>query len=189
MSKLHSSIVVFIFSILFYNSTLAQEKESEFIHASLGLGLCAPYDETDITGTGFYAQGEYVYNLASWFAFRPYAGAIIALGDSNEPDMQKYKIKSNAFLLGAKVRLSAPIPYVAPFLESGVGLSAGSFLTHTPVTDLKKNGVLLHIPFSLGLALGCKHNVEVKFTYYYHSTVDQFSGAAALGYSFPLNKK
>lgn len=187
MSKLHSSIVVLIFSILFYNSTLAQERNGEFINASLGIGICAPYDEADITGTGFYAQGEYVWNLRSWFGFRPYAGLIIASGDSSEPTIQEYKIKSNAFLLGAKVRISAPIPYVAPFLESGVGLSAGSFQTYTPYTNLNKNGVLLHIPFSMGLALGHKHNFEVKFTYYYHPTVKQVSGAAAVGFSFPVN--
>jgi hypothetical protein len=189
MSKLYSSIVILIFSILFYNSTLAQEKKAEFINASLGISMCAPYDEADITGTGFYAQGEYVWNLLSWFDVRPYAGAIIASGDSSEPGMQEYKIKSNAFLLGTKVRVTAPIPYVAPFLESGIGVSVGSFQTYTPYTDLKKKGVLSHIPFSLGLALGRKYNFELKFTYYYHPTVEQFSGATAVGFSFPLNKK
>ncbi|WP_394759186.1 hypothetical protein [Flavobacterium sp.] len=189
MSKLHYFIVTLIFSILFNNSTLAQEKKSEFINASLGFGMCAPYDETDLTGTGFYAQGEYVCNLASWFAFRPYAGVVIASGDTNELGMQEYKIKSNAFLLGTKFRLSAPIPYIAPFLESGVGLSTGSFQTYTPYTNLKKDGVLLHIPFSLGLALGRRHNFEVKFSYYYHPSIKQFSGATAVGFSFPLNKK
>ncbi|WP_248574807.1 hypothetical protein [Flavobacterium sp. H122] len=189
MNKLYSSITVLILSFLFYNTAPAQEKKSEFINTSLGIGMCAPYDETDLTGTGFYAQGEYVYNLKSWFAFRPYAGIIIASGESDEPGMEEYKIKSNAFLLGTKVRISAPIPYVAPFLESGIGLSVGSFQTYTPYTNLKKNGVLPHIPFSVGLALGRKHNVEIKFTYYYHSTAEQFSGAMAAGLSFPLNNK
>lgn len=138
MNKLHSFIFILIFSIIFYNSTSAQEKKSEFINASLGFGMCAPYDETDLTGSGFYAQGEYVSNLASWFAFRPYAGVLIASGEVDEPSMNKYKIKSNALLLGAKFRLSAPIPYVAPFIESGAGLSVGSFQTFTPFTDLKK---------------------------------------------------
>ncbi|UOK43383.1 MULTISPECIES: hypothetical protein [Flavobacterium] len=189
MNKLHSSFVVLIFSILFYNATLAQEKKSEYINVAVGLGMCAPYDEADLTGSGFYAQGEYVWNLKSWFAFRPYAGVIIASGDSDEPGMEEYKIKSNAFLLGAKARISAPIPYVAPFLESGVGLSAGSFQTYTPFTNLKKNGVVTHIPFSVGLAIGRRHNFEIKFTYYYHPTAEQFSGAFAGGFSIPLNKK
>jgi hypothetical protein len=54
---------------------------------------------------------------------------------------------------------------------------------------VKKSGALFHIPFSLGLALGKNHGTEFKFTYYYHSSVDQFSGAAALGLTFPLDKK
>lgn len=189
MSKLHSSFVVLIFSILFYNTALAQEKKSEYINVAAGIGMVAPDDETDLVGSGFYAQGEYVWNLASWFAFRPYAGVIIASGDSDVPGMEGYTVKSNAFLLGAKARISAPIPYVAPFIESGVGMSAGSFQTYTPLTNLKKDGVLAHVPLSIGLAVGRRHNVEIKFTYYYHSSADQFSGAFAGGFSIPINKK
>lgn len=187
MSKIKFTVIVLILTNLFYNSTFAQTNEEDYIHASIGLGVTASYDESDIVGSGFYAQGEYVMNLLSWFAFRPYAGLIIASGKSEDPELQEFKVKSNAFLLGAKVRISAPIPYVAPFIESGVGLSAGSFQTYTPYTNLKKNGVLMHIPFSLGLAVGRKHNIEAKFTYYFQPSAEQFSGAAAVGFSFPLN--
>jgi hypothetical protein len=45
----------------------------------------------------------------------------------------------------------------------------------------------MHIPFSIGLALGPKHNIDVGFTYYYQPSVQQFSGATAIGFSFPLN--
>lgn len=189
MNKAHSSIIAFIFSILFYNSTLAQTKKSDFINASVGFGMCAPYDETDLTGSGFYAQAEYVMGLLSWFDLRPYAGTVIASGDSDQPGMQEYNIKSNAFLLGAKFRINAPIPYVAPFLESGVGMSAGSFETFTPLTNLKRDGVIVHIPFSIGLAVGRKHNFDIKFTYYYHPAMEQFSGAAAFGFAIPIDKK
>lgn len=189
MRKLYTSVIVLILFNLCYNSTLAQTKKGEFISASVGLGMVAPSDESDIVGSGFYVQGEYIWNMRSWFGVRPYAGFVTASGGYEEPELQEYNVKSNAFLLGAKVRLTGPIPYVAPFVELGVGMSAGSFQTYTPFTNLKKNGVLLHVPFSLGLAMGRKHDVEVKFTYYHHPAVKQFSGAAAVGLSFPLDRK
>ena len=181
--------ILFITSLLLFilsHSVYAQPRSGEFIEANVGLGLCAPYDETDLPGSGFFAQAEYVWSPSTWFGVRPYAGLIIASGDSDKVGMESYKIKSNAALLGAKVRIAAPIPYVAPFIESGIGMSIGSFETYTPDTSLKKSGALLHIPLTIGLAIGRNHNYEVKFSYYYHNEVQQYAGAAALGFSFPL---
>ena len=189
VSKLYFTITAILFFGLFFNQGYAQPNKGEFIDASVGLGIVAPNDDrSEIDGTGFYAQAEYVWAPRTWFGVRPYAGLIIASGESEEGEIQGLSIKSNAALLGAKIRLVAPIPYVAPFLESGVGMSIGSFETHTEYTNIEKDGVLIHIPFSVGLALGRRHNVEVKFTYYYHNAVDQFSGAAAFGLSFPINE-
>lgn len=189
MSKLYF-FIAFILSGILFNPLHAQIKKGEFINASIGLGFSSPVnqDEHEVTGTGFYAQAEYVYNPLSWVGVRPYAGVIIASDELEEEGVPKYKAKSNAALLGVKIRVAAPIPYVAPFIESGVGMSIGSFETYTNYTDLKKNGVLLHIPFTFGLAIGRNHDYEVKFTYYYHDAVDQFSGAAAIGISFPINE-
>ena len=44
----------------------------------------------------------------------------------------------------------------------------------------------MHVPFSIGLALGRNHNFDVGFTYYIHDAAKQFNGAFAVGYSFPL---
>ncbi|RZK11456.1 MAG: hypothetical protein EOO46_06655 [Flavobacterium sp.] len=179
-------ILALLFTVLFTNSTTAQIKEGKFIGISAGLGLVAPDDKTDVTGNGFYAQGEYILNLNNWFGVRPYAGVIIASGTSDREEMKDYNMKSNAFMLGAKVRVAAPIPYVAPFIELGVGMSVGSFETYTPLTHVAKSGAIAHIPFTVGLAVGRDHGVDVKFTYYYHNSVEQFSGAAAVGLSFPI---
>lgn len=187
MKKLYLSLIAFIFSGILFNTAYAQPQEGEFINASIGIGLCSSYDEAEALGEGFYAQAEYVISLNRWFGVRPYAGFVIASGESGEQELERWNIKSNAALLGAKVRLAAPIPYVAPFIETGVGLSVGSFVTNTAYTNIKKNGALLHIPLSFGLAIGRKHNYEVKFTYYYHNSAEQFSGAAAVGFSFPIN--
>jgi len=172
-------------------STLAQAqpRKGEFINAALGLGISvADYQNEDIGGSGFYVQAEYVHAIASWLGIRPYAGLILTSPDKtvNQGNKPNYTATSKAFLVGGKARFCAPIPYVAPYFETGLGVSIGAFETYTPVTHIKKNGVIPHIPVAIGLAIGKKHSVEVAFTYYLHPSIDQFSGAAALGFTFPL---
>lgn len=167
----------------------AQPRKGEFINAIIGYGVSAPYDELDIAGTGFYAQGEYVLGLTKWFGLRPYAGVIFTSPSKSNTheSLSQYRVTSNAFLIGGKARICAPIPWVAPYFEIGIGASIGSFETYTPYFYKKDNGILMHIPVALGLALGKNHSVEFALTYYFHPSVEQFSGAAAIGLSFPLN--
>ena len=180
------SFIGLLFFVAFIPSMKAQIKEGKFIGASAGLGLGAPLDETDIAGVGFYAQAEYILNLNKWFGIRPYAGFVIASGSSEKQELKEYNVKSNAFLAGVKLRIVAPIPYVAPFVELGIGGSLGSFETYTPLTDVSKSGVLLHVPYAFGFAVGKNHSVDIKFTYYHHPDVEQFSGAFAAAINFPL---
>ena len=181
---------IFILCTILFSFTInAQQKKGEYINAYLGFGLSAPYDESDVTGSGFYAQGEYVIATSKWFSLRPYAGIILTSENKsdNQENQINYKVTSKAFLLGGKARVCAPIPYIAPYLETGLGLSIGSFETYTPSTNSSKNGLIMHIPFSIGLAVGKKHNIDIGFTYYYHQSAKQFSGATAFGLSFPMN--
>ena len=180
-----------IFFILFLNLTKAQTT-GKFIKASIGIGYTySDYDEKyneSIDGSGFYAQGEYVVGLTSWFSVRPYAGLILtSTNQDSQNNPQNYKVTSKAFLLGGKARICAPIPWVAPYIESGIGTSVGSFETYTPINNIKKDGFLVHVPFTIGLAVGRKNNIDIEFTYYFHSSADQFSGAFAGGFSFPLD--
>jgi hypothetical protein len=178
-----------LFTIFFSCIINAQQKTGEYINASLGYGISAPYDEADISGSGFYAQGEYVFSMSKWFSVRPYAGIIFTSENKseNQQNLLNYKVTSKAFLLGGKARICAPIPYIAPYLETGLGTSIGAFETYTPSTNISKNGLGIHIPFSIGVALGKKHKIDIAFTYYYHPSLKQFSGATAFGLSFPLN--
>lgn len=187
-STFRTIFTITIFTIFLSNLAKAQPRTGEFIDVSAGLGLSAPYDDVDITGSGFYAQGEYVFGITKWFGVRPYAGLVLTSADKNddEQNQPEYQVTSKAFLLGGKARISAPIPWIAPYFEIGIGASMGSFETYTPYTNIKKNGIVMHIPFSIGLAIGRKHNIDVAFTYYYHPSVKQFSGATAIGFSFPI---
>ena len=173
--------------ILASTQVKAQLIKEKSIDALMGYGLSAPYDDVDITSSGFYVQGEYVLTLAKWIDIRPYAGLILTKTDDNKQNAPEYKSTANAFLIGGITRIKAPIPWVAPYIEFGIGASIGSFETVTPFRNIDESGLFMHIPFSIGLELGPKHNFDIAFTDYFHNSVEQFAGAAAFGISFPLD--
>lgn len=188
---LRSIFICTLLIILFPNKTKAQT-EGNFIKVSIGLGSSTSnYEEENpeiIDGSGFYAQGEYIIGIKKWFSVRPYAGVIFT--STNEDlvkNPQGYKVETNAFLLGAKVRLCAPIPWVAPFIETGIGASIGSFRTYIPGLNVKESGITAHIPIGIGLALGRKNNIEIGITFYGSLSGEQSFGAFTAGYSFPLD--
>lgn len=166
----------------------AQFVGEKYIDISIGLGLSAPYDEVDYSGSGFYAQGEYVLSLNNWIDLRPYAGLIFTKMGERDPNVnpENHTSTANAFLFGGKARFIIPIPWIAPYVELGLGGSVGSFETVTLDTNLDDSGLFLHIPISLGVELGPQHSVNVEFTYYFHDSMKQFAGAAAIGVAIPL---
>lgn len=177
------------FVLLFSGTASAQPQPGRAVQISAGYGMSYPNDFDDLMGSGFYAQGEYAMALTSWFGIRPYAGVIVVSGkDNSGQGLLESRIKSNAFMLGAKARFVVPIPWVAPFLEAGLGVSLGSFETNTLLYDKQADGFVGHIPASLGLALGRNRNFEIAFTYYYHPSVEQMVGAAAFGITLPIGK-
>jgi hypothetical protein len=182
-------ILTLLILILTSNLVEAQFIKEKSINAQIGYGITFPYESVDdIADDGFFIQGEYVLKVASWAEFRPYAGFIST--SSNGRDLNDNptdeKAESKAFLLGGKARVRAPIPWVAPYIELGIGASIGKFETFTAFTDINKSGVIYHIPFAFGLELGNNNNVDLGFTYYIQPSVEQFAGAFAFGITFPL---
>lgn len=96
-------------------------------------------------------------------------------------------MSAKAGFLGAKLRLTIPIPYVAPFLEAGLGTTFGEMSTRTASVDEHFAGVTYHIPIGLGLALGKEHNFEVMFSYLFHPAQKQVAGAIAAGMAFKID--
>lgn len=183
--------IIFILILLVSIKLKAQLIKNRSIDTSIGYGVSFPHDDVNITGSGLYLQGEYAVALASWIDIRPYAGLILTkAGKFDENYMgPAFKTITNAFLIGGKTRIIAPIPWVAPYIEIGIGASIGSFETYTPYTELKNSGVIFHMPWSIGLELGPQRNFDIAFSYYEHPSMKQFSGALAVGYSFPLSTK
>lgn len=188
---LRNSFLILIFTLFFSNQAKSQE-EGNAIKASIGfVSSTSNYIEEDpeiIDGSGFYAEGEYVIGLTTWFSVRPYAGVILTSTDEDAVKNPKgYRVETKAFLVGGKVRLCAPIPWVAPFIEAGIGTSIGSFVTYTKDVNKKASGAQVHIPISVGLAVGRKNNIEIGISFYGHPSIEQSSGVFAAGLSFPLD--
>lgn len=185
------TLIVILFTTFFITQTKAQTT-GKFIKASIGFASSTSnYEEQDpeiIDGFGFYTQGEYVIGLTRWFSVRPYAGLILTSADEDlVKNPEGYKVETKAFFVGGKIRVCAPIPYVAPFIETGIGASFGSFETYVPETYVKKSGAQVNIPISLGLAVGRKHNIELAISFYLHPGAEQSSGAFAAGFAFPID--
>ncbi|WP_343696800.1 hypothetical protein [Flavobacterium sp.] len=183
--------ITIVFTVLFSSHSKAQTT-GKFIKASIGFGSSTSHYKEEnpevIDGFGFYTQGEYVVGITKWFSVRPYAGAIFTSTDEDKiKNPEGYKVETNAFFLGTKVRLCAPIPWVAPFVETGIGASIGSFETYTNYVNEKKNGVVAHIPIGFGLAVGPKNNIEIGFSFYGNLTSQQSFGGFTAGYSFALD--
>ncbi|MGS2727101.1 hypothetical protein ACU8DI_10875 [Psychroserpens sp. BH13MA-6] len=177
-----------LFMLFFCSKTEAQFVKETFVDISVGYSICAPYDDVDTFGSGIYLQGEYVLKLTNWIDLRPYAGMILTNNESDntDPNSPVYSVSANAFIIGGKTRLRVPIPWVAPYVEVGLGASIGSFENMTLFKNLNDSGVLIHVPASIGFELGPEHNFDIAFSYYFHDSVQLFAGAAAIGFSFPV---
>jgi hypothetical protein len=160
------------------------------LHISGGFGYAFPFDEeandAGAEGIGAYAQVEYIYRALEAVTPRAYAGVVFAPSGGN-CDVSPCDVSAQILFIGVKGRLLAPIPYVAPFLEIGIGGSLGQLTTRVDeIVDRSQSGVNYHIPFGLGLALGEYHQYELSFQYLFHPAARQFCGAFAFGFEFPL---
>ncbi len=180
--------LLILFLLLSFSRGQAQFHSAEAVEFSLGYGLTVPFENAGFYGTGFFVQGEYVLGVNEWIDLRPYAGYVKTDMNDNLSGLFEAgeKATANAVLFGGKGRFRIPFDWVAPYAEIGLGGSIGTFQTLTATTEIDENGVYMHIPFSLGVEFGSRHNVNVAVTSYIHPGIKQFSGAIALGIRFPV---
>lgn len=176
--------------LLFFIHTHAQFIKEKSITAQIGFGTTSPrQSSSDVADSGFFIQGEFVLEAKSWLQFRPYAGFISTKSDGKDLNDNPTFEKSimTAVLIGGKARIQAPIPWIAPFIELGIGASIGSFETLTSIDNIDKNGVLYHIPIGIGLGLGKTNTVEFGLTTFIHPSAKQLAGGITIGLEIPLN--
>jgi hypothetical protein len=138
-------------------------------------------------GTGGFFDAEYVFLPGSFFTPRLYAGSFMTFSNSRSCRTGPCEVKSQIFFAGAKARVMIPIPYVAPFLELGVGFSLGYLVTvDEPDVDERTRGAALHIPVTVGLAVGARHQFDIELSYLFHPSQRQVEGGIGFGIGIPL---
>ncbi|MGH7439079.1 MAG: hypothetical protein ACRENE_25605, partial [Polyangiaceae bacterium] len=158
------------------------------ISAGLGIsGIALPTQSSNGSGTGFFGEVDYVIKPLSWLLPKAYAGVLFTGADTSSCDGTPCDVSAKIGFLGGKLRLIAPIPYVAPFIEGGFGVSFGSLTTRTPEADNGTVNVTYNVPVSAGLALGENQSFEVGLSYLMHPSVGQLDGALDLSIVIPLN--
>jgi hypothetical protein len=163
---------------------------SHRLQISGGLGIAFPSNDeasdTGAQGIGAYARAEYIHRVIEAVTPRAYAGVVFAPKDG-DCELSPCDVSARILFMGVKARLLAPIPYVAPFIEFGLGGSLGKLTTRVDeIVDSSKAGATYHIPIGLGLALGERHQYELAFEYLLHPEVHQVCGALAFGFELPL---
>jgi hypothetical protein len=140
-------------------------------------------------GTGGLVSGELVFKFEPAFSPRVYGGLILTWPDraSCGIGVEPCDVSSKLAFAGVKAHLTVPIPYVAPFVEGGIGGSAGSIATHVGAQyNRSHSGVAYHIPVAVGVALGETHAYEVSISYLYYPSYAHLDGALAFGFAFSL---
>ncbi len=156
---------------------------------SLGLGIVAPTSaDASGHGQGVVATGEYVFWPSSWFSPRLYAGLEVAPREHDcDRGVTPCDVSGEFGFAGAKGRLLAPIPWVAPYLELGLGAAAGHFSTRSGTSvDRVFDGVTYEVPFSLGLAMGSRRQFELGLQYLIHPEARQVGGGIGIGLRIPV---
>jgi len=158
-----------------------------------GLGISIPREKEgrDGDGRGGFVAAEYVFLPRHVFSLRLYAGAVVTLPNDSSCRSPPCDTEAQIGFTGAKVRVMAPIPWVGPYLELGLGASVGYMRTYYTrpyygTTDETLRGATFHIPFALGLALGRQHEFDVAFSYLFHPAQSQVVGAVAVGLKFAV---
>jgi len=159
--------------------------------AGIGIASAERRNGQDVEGrgAGAYAKAEYVFRPVHWFTPRLYAGTVLAPADEGScgAGVDACDVSAKIFFFGGKFRLMAPIPYVGPFIELGIGGSIGRITTRSGTqVDATTKGLMYHVPFALGLALGERHQVDVTVQALAHPEQKATCGGFALGVTLDL---
>ncbi len=170
-------------------SALAQAPQAPKLLVAGGYGLSmASVDGANGMGSGGYVAVEALTEMMDWLAGDLYAGLVLTWPDGGcGPGVVPCDVSAKIFFLGIKARLMAPIPWVGPFAEAGVGLSLGTLTTRNgSVFQAEAKGVMPHWQLGVGLAVGPHHDFSLSFQYLDHQRGKQTCGGVVAGFAFQL---
>ncbi|MGH7435146.1 MAG: hypothetical protein ACRENE_05700, partial [Polyangiaceae bacterium] len=146
-----------------------------------------PEGDPQTSVPGLFLGGEYWARLYSWVNVRAYAGFLATSTDQSRCQLAGgCDVSEEVVVLGAKGRLMAPIPWVAPFIELGLGLSIGTIHATDVGVDRIRHGAVIDLPIGFGLSLGPKHNVDLGAIILDHGGAEATGAALYVGVSLPV---
>jgi hypothetical protein len=167
----------------------AAEESGRYLQVTAGFGLSfSNWSNAPGDGSGVYGRVDYLFWRDSWFMPKLYSGLLFTRPDGGcGPEITPCDVSSRIVFAGGAARLMAPIPYFGPFVEAGLGVSAGQMTTQSGPENLRWSGVTFHVPYALGVAFGQRHQYELALQYMVHPLQHQTSGAMGVGFGFPLD--
>lgn len=167
------------------------------LQPSFGLAFSSSYAERDREhdapgGFGPWLGFDVAYGMTSFAGVRAYSAWINAKPTDDEDEHATCaraavdcEVSARGVLLGTAIRLVAPIPWFAPFIEIGVGGSLGRFRTETLTRRIRRT-FAVHSDLGLGVALGPGHNVEIAVRMFTLAPLQQIIGFLGASLSIPL---
>lgn len=169
----------------------ARAESPHVVNVMGGLGFVFADSGEQGFGSGYFAAAEYAYSRIEAITPRAYAGVLGASPDHDcDRGVAPCELAAHIFFFGGKLRLLAPLPYVAPFIEVGFGASAGTLHTRIgSAVDKTVTGITPHVPVAVGLGFGARHEWQVSFQYLLHGKADQVGAGFVLAYAFPVSDR
>lgn len=196
--RLNAGALVFPLDLFRTSGSQAQSipRGRRHFQVSGGPGISFSGDRRDGEGYGAGILIEAVEKWTGWFSGRLYGGGFLSSADTSScpAGVQPCSVSSQIAVAGAKARLLFPTPYVGPFVELGVGLSAGSIETRvdavgsSPALEESHSGLMVHFPVSVGIAFGAEYQHDISFDYFIHRGREHVVGVFALGIGFVLGR-
>lgn len=145
-------------------------------------------DDANGTGSGGYVAVEVLSPTYEWVTGSLYGGLFLTWPEGDcGPGVVPCDLSASIFFLGVKGRVVAPISWVAPFLELGVGISIGRTTTRNgAVVEAEAKGFIPHWLWGLGLAIGPNNEFSLSLQFLEHTRGQQSCALLGAGFAFPL---
>lgn len=177
------------------SSLAAQPREGKEPSVDLAIGgaMTGLVEGGSATSGGLYLSTSYSVPLEPFVGLRAYGGLLFTFPsggrDEEECGREECNVSVQGMLLGGKARVAAPIPWVAPFAEAGVGLTLGAVTTQTAVDDIRLGpaGATIHVPLAFGVALGTMRETELAVQAIFHPEAKQYTATLSIAVCVPVD--
>lgn len=170
--KRFSAVLAFILVSASAQAVAAQPNLGTSIQGRASVSNAYSGQHEEPLGAGYTLQADFIIAPYEWFNVRAYLGMIKVGRRANDEYCEQQGIHCHVTAHGAigglMARLTVPIPWISPFIGAGLGSTFGRYSHRTPNDYTRRNGMFMHVPLTLGLALGPHSEVDLGATVLRH---------------------